>query len=109
MADIIFEIIKIIVMLAALLVARYVVPLMNEMVKDSKIRQILELTKQGVLAVQQKYSLESGETRKEMVKVFLEDFLKEKNLSLTDEQVEILIEAAVKQMKMEQEKAQAGK
>ncbi len=105
MADIIFEVIKIVVMLAALLVARYVVPWMNEMVKDSKTRQILEWTKQGVLAVQQMYYAETGETRKEMVKVFLEDFLKEKNVSLTEEQVSILIEAAVKQMKIEQEKA----
>ena len=104
MADIIFEVIKIVVMLTALLVARYVVPWMNEMVQDAKTRQILEWTKQGVLAVQQMYYAETGETRKEMVKVFLGDFLKEKNVTLTDEQVSMLIEAAVKQMKMELDK-----
>ena len=109
MTDIIFEVIKVLVMIAALMMARYVIPWLNELVKNSKTDQIIKWAKQGVLAVQQMYSGAPGPDRKIIVTKFLKQILAEKDMDLSDEQIEILIEAAVKQMKIEQEKAQAGK
>ena len=109
MTDIIFEVIKISVMIAALLLARYVVPWFNELIQDVRMKQVISWAQQGVLAAQQVHSAESGKDRKDIVTKFLKEILAEKNLALSDEQIDTLIEAAVKQMKIEQEKAEAGK
>lgn len=109
MSEIIFEVIKVTVMVMALLIARYIVPLVKEMIQDVKIKQVLTWAKQGVLAAQQVHSAETGADRKLIVTRFLKDILIEKDIALSEEQLDTLIEAAVKEMKIEQEKAEAGK
>lgn len=109
MSEIIFEVIKVLVMVAALLIARHAIPYLNELAEDYRMKQILEWAKQGVLAAQQVYEAKTGPERKYVVTNFLKQILTEKNLALSEEQIDTLIEAAVKQMKMEQEKAASGK
>ena len=83
MSEIIFEVIKIMVMIAALLIARHVIPYLNELAEDYRMKQILEWAKQGVLAAQQLYEAKPGEERKCIVTNFLKQVLMEKNLALS--------------------------
>lgn len=43
-----------------------------------------------------------GKEKKAIVTQFLKEILQEKNIALSDKQIEILIEAAVKQMKIQE-------
>lgn len=100
MNEIIFEIVKLVVMVAALVIARYLVPFVKNKIGASKLELIAQWAKYAVLKAQQVLWSESGEDRKAYVTEFLKKLLIEKNISISDEQLDILIEAAVKQMKI---------
>lgn len=102
MNEIIFEIIKVIVMVTALIIARYLIPLVKEKIGTDKMKQIEKWTRYAVLKAQQVLWEESGEDKKTYVTEFLKELLIAKNIALSEEQLDILIEAAVKQMKIEE-------
>lgn len=102
MNDILFELLKLIVMIAVLLVMRYAIPWLRARIGAEKIAEIEKWAKKAVLMAQQVYWNKSGEERKEIVTEFLREMLIAKNISISGEQLEILIEAAVKQMKIEE-------
>ena len=89
-------------MVLALVIARYLVPWLKQKVGAEKISEISMWAKQTVLMVQQVYKDWKGEDKKAFVTEYLKKILTAKNISLTDEQLDILIEAAVKQMKMQE-------
>lgn len=91
MNEIIFEIVKLVVM---------VVPFVKNKIGASKLELIAQWAKYAVLKAQQVLWSESGEDKKAYVTEFLKKLLIEKNISISDEQLDILIEAAVKQMKI---------
>lgn len=100
MDEIIFEVIKIIVMVAAIVVARYLVPWIKEKIGADKLAQIEKWTKYAVEMAQQVHWSETGEDKKSIVTKFLKEILTAKNIALSDEQLDVLIEAAVKEMKI---------
>ena len=102
MNDILFELLKLIVMIAVLLVMRYAIPWLRARIGAEKIAEIEKWAKKAVLMAQQVYWNKSGEERKEIVTEFLREMLIAKNISISGEQLEILIEAAVKQLKIEE-------
>jgi len=102
MDEIVFEIIKVIVMVVTLIVARYLVPWIKEKIGVDKLVQIEKWTKYAVLKAQQVLWEESGVDKKAYVTEFLQELLAEKNIALSDEQLDVLIEAAVKQMKIDE-------
>ena len=102
MSEIVFEIIKLIVMLAALIIARYLVPWLKEKIGAEKLAQIEKWTKYAVEMAQQVYWPQSGEDRKAIVTEFLREILIAKNISISEGQLDVLIEAAVKEMKMQE-------
>ena len=102
MNDILFELLKLIVMIAVLLAMRYAIPWLRARIGAEKIAEIEKWAKKAVLMAQQVYWNKSGEERKEIVTEFLREMLIAKNISISGEQLEILIEAAVKQMKIEE-------
>lgn len=102
MDEIIFEVIKIIVMVAALVVARYLVPWMKEKIGTDKMAQIEKWATYAVEMAQQVHWSKPGEDRKAIVTEFLKEILIAKNISISDEQLDVLIEAAVKEMKMQE-------
>jgi LL-H family phage holin len=101
-SDIIFELLKIVVMLAVLVFARYIIPYVQKRIGKENTELIAQWAKYAVLKAQQVLYSESGEDRKAYVTEFLKQLLIEKNISISDEQLDILIEAAVKQMKIEE-------
>lgn len=109
MNDILFELLKLIVMIAVLLVMRYAIPWLRARIGAEKIAEIEKWAKKAVLMAQQVYWNKSGEERKEIVTEFLREMLIAKNISISGEQLEILIEAAVKQMKIEEDRNTVSK
>ncbi len=102
MNDIIFEIVKVVVMVAALVITRYLVPWLKEKIGADKLAVAEKWARYAVLKAQQALWAESGKDRKAYVTEFLKEILIAKNIALSDEQLDVLIEAAVKQMKIEE-------
>lgn len=100
MDEIIFEVVKVVVMIAALVIARYLVPWIKEKIGADKLAQIEKWTKYAVEMAQQVHWTETGEDKKAIVTKFLKEILTAKNIALSDEQLNVLIEAAVKEMKI---------
>ena len=107
MNEIVFEIIKVIVMLVALVIARYLVPWLKEKIGADKLAEAEKCVKYAVLKAQQVLWEESGPDKKAYVTEFLKEILTAKNITLSDEQLDVLIEAAVKQMKIAENTATA--
>lgn len=102
MNDVLFELLKLIVMIAVLLIMRYAIPWIRSRIGAEKMAEIEKWAEKAVLMAQQVYWEKSGEERKEIVTKFLQEMLIAKNISISEEQLNILIEAAVKQMKIEE-------
>lgn len=101
-SEVVFEILKVAVMLAALLVSRYIIPWIKSKADAEKLALAAEWTGKAVLSVQQVLGDDaSGAAKKNAVAKFLADLMAEKNIHLTTDQIETLIEAAVKEMKMQ--------
>lgn len=100
MNDILFEALKLLVMAMALVVTRYLIPWIKAQIDNQKMQTITEWAKNAVLSTQQVLWAKPGVDRKAEVTRFLKKMLIAKNISISDEQLDILIEAAVKQMKI---------
>ncbi len=100
MNEFIFEVIKVIVMIAALVITRYLVPWLKEKIGQGKLAQIEKWARYAVEMAQQVHWSQPGEDRKALVIEFLKEILTSKNISISDEQLDVLIESAVKEMKM---------
>ena len=100
MDEIIFEAVKVVVMVAALIITRYLVPWLKEKIGADRMAQIEKWARYAVEMAQQVHWSKPGEDRKAIVTEFLREILIAKNISISDEQLNVLIEAAVKEMKM---------
>ena len=58
---------------------------------------------QAVLAAEQCHQAQSGAERKAIVTRFIKELLAQKNLALSDDEIDVMIEAAVKQMNVAKE------
>lgn len=102
MSDICFEGLKILVMVAVLVLTRYVLPWVKSKADSEKLNLVTQWAYKTVLMVQQTMKTTDGKEKKAIVTQFLKEILQEKNITLSDAQIEILIEAAVKQMKLQE-------
>lgn len=102
MSDICFEGLKILVMVAVLVLTRYVLPWVKSKADSEKLNLVAQWAYKAVLMAQQTMKATDGKEKKAIVTQFLKEFLQEKNIALSDTQIEILIEAAVKQMKIQE-------
>lgn len=100
MNEILFETLKLVVMVATLIVVRYFIPLIKARIDDQKLQTISKWAEKAALSTQQLLWAKPGTDRKAEVTKFLKELLIAKNISISDEQLNILIEAAVKQMKI---------
>lgn len=101
MTEIIFEVLKLLVMALALIATRYLIPLLREKISAEKLADVEKWTKYAVLKAQQVMWESSGMKKKQYVAEFVREVIEYNNLNLTSEQIDILIESAVKQMKIE--------
>lgn len=96
MDELLFTIIKLLVIVVVTAVMRYGIPLLKEILENTKMSKIVKWVKQAVDAAEQKIKESgSGPEKKAIVTEFLKEILKEKNIALSDTQLDALIEAAV--------------
>ncbi len=109
MNDIIFEALNLIVMICAAIFTAYVIPYIRSTVGDKKLQDIADWTERAVLFAQQTMSAQSGADRKAYVLEYLTRYAHEQKIPITDEQINILIESAVKSLRLEENKGQTIK
>lgn len=101
MNDLVMEILKVIVMLAVLLVTRYLVPWIRAKIGAEQLKEVKTWVNAAVLMAQQVYDAKPGAERKAIVVDMIRKMLLKKNIDISEEQLDTLIEAAVKAMKMQ--------
>ena len=103
MNDIVFELIKSLVVIAIMVLVRYAIPVLKSKAKSSNLEWLYDWAVYAVKAAQQTYAGNGmGPTKKAIVKEFLQELTREYNVSITDPQLENLIESAVYAMKQEE-------
>ena len=107
-----FEILKLVVMLTIAIIAfvgeRYAIPLIKAHMDEAAFESAKQWASLAVLSADQVLQKQTGQDRKAYVTKYLKELLTAKNISLTDEQIDILIESAVKEMKMAEKQATIG-
>lgn len=102
MNDILYTILQLATMLIAALIARYVIPWLKEKIGEQRLDEIAAWAVWAVdWAEQIIVTPGSGAQRKTMVTDFLMDVIEKKGIPLTEDQLEVLIESAVRQMNNE--------
>lgn len=96
MNQILFEILRAVVIISIIVVVRYVVPWIKEHTDIAKNTIIMDIVKAAVQYAEQTITGEgTGATKKAIVMEFLRKQLIAKNLSISDEQLNALVESAV--------------
>lgn len=97
-----FKILEIVITVIACAVATFLIPWLKNKIGADKVDQIVNWVKQAVLFAQQTMWNENGENRKAYVIKFVKEMCDKYHVNITEEQINVLIEAAVKQMKIDQ-------
>lgn len=109
MNEIIYEVVRAVLVISIMVVVRYAVPYLKSKINGTELEWIYAWAVKAVKAAEQTTSGEhTGSVKKAIVKEFLQNVAKEKNLSITDEQLENLIESAVYAMKQEDARNEAN-
>ncbi len=102
MNEILFELMKLFVMVMVIVVTCYIIPWIRGKIGQDRLDEIAKWVNAAVLMAQQVYSAKTGAERKAIVIDMLRNILTAKNISISDDQLDLLIEAAVKAMKMKE-------
>lgn len=99
MNDLTFNILKIIVSVCTVLVVTYLVPFLRDKVKTTKFYEIVDMVNISVRAAEQTIvGSGMGAIKKENVITAMNDWLSDRGVKMTEEQISQLIEAAVYNM-----------
>lgn len=101
MRDISIEVVKLALMILAAVLTRYVIPWIKAKTQNEVMHSVIDWTFQAVFAAEQTHQAGTGPERKAIVTRFIKQVLEAKNISLSDEEIDTIIEAAVKQMNNE--------
>ena len=82
------------------MVARYLVPWLEVNIDHQKFNEVVTWVNQAVMCAQQLMSDAEGAEKKQTVMIFLRRLMEDKGIEITDEQLDTLIESAVKQLKI---------
>lgn len=93
MDEILFELLRCVIIVVCLVITRYVVPCLKQMIDERQDEVLNELVQVAVQYAEQCYK--TGKEKKEIVTEFLKTQLLAKNITITDEQLNALIESAV--------------
>ena len=94
MNSILFEILKAVVILAVILLTRYAVPYLKQILENSKHEWLVKWVDVAVKSAEQ--TIKDGEKdKKTIVTEFIKSQLIKKNISISDDQLDNLIESAV--------------
>ena len=101
----IFQIILTLIPVLGSILTLYVIPFIKEKIGNEKLAKYEEWTKLAVQSAEMMFKAQGmGADKKAYVVKFLNEKFNKKKVVITKEQIEILIEACVKQMKLEESK-----
>ena len=96
MNDILYEVVKAVVIVAVMAFVRYFIPFAKTTVEHSKYKWVADLVESAVKAAEQQIAeSHAGESKKSLAVAFVKGVLAENHVSISDEQIDALIEAAV--------------
>ena len=104
MDETLFHIIELVITIIAAITARYLVPWLKAKLSADQIATLRTITEVAVLAAQQLHGNEPGGDRKRFAIAYIRDFCADHGISISGRQLDALIEAAVKTMKIESAK-----
>ena len=104
MDEILFEVLRCVIIVVCLVITRYVIPYLKQMIDKQQNEVLNALVQVAVQYAEQCY--ETGKEKKEIVTEFLKTQLLAKNITITDEQLNALIESAVYILKQNSLKGQ---
>lgn len=93
-----------VVIAAILMVTKYGIPALKQIAEGTKLESVIKYASEFVKAAEQTMSKLTGTERKAWVTEILRGILTAKNISLTDQQLDAIIEAAVFNMNKEKTK-----
>ena len=94
-----FEIVKVALMAIVAGVTIYVIPLIKNRIGNEKLEYLDRWVLNAVMWAEQVLTASDGAEKKEAVMNVLKKIRDEKKIDITDEQIEILLEAAVQAIK----------
>ena len=98
---------EIIVVAIVIAISRFVIPCALNYVQNSNLNAAAQWVKFAVLKAEQVFSEYTGKEKKEYVEQFVHETLQKLKIDITSDQVDTLIESAVKQMNIEKQKMQS--
>lgn len=99
MNDLTFHLLKIVISVCSALIAYYLIPILKNKLKDDKYAKLLEMIDIAVRAAEQTTKgLKMGPVKKEEVMTFMTEWANNVGISITQDQLSQLIEAAVFEM-----------
>ena len=102
--EIVKYIVEGVIALILIIVSRYLIPLIKNKIGDDQFTKLAGWVKFAVLKAEQVLTAETGEQKKEYVISFIDEVLAENKINVTAEQLDVLIESAVKEMNIAQNK-----
>ena len=104
MNEILFDLLVVVVSVCVILVTRTVILYLHEQLKGSKYSSFLDEIDKAVRAAQQSpYIKPIGTEKKSYVTKYMAEWLEKNNMKISADQLDMLIEAAVYSMKLEDE------
>lgn len=101
MNDLTFNILKIVITIATVVLSAVVIPLLKEKLTDSRYQRLLEMVEITVRAAEQTIGSGQGAIKKDEVVKFVTEWMYSHGISITQEQLDQLIECAVYNLKLE--------
>ena len=103
MNDVLFEILKAVVVLVIVLLTRYAIPWIKMQAESTKYAWVVQCAELAVRSAEQTIiGHKTGPEKKAIVTKYLKEQLRQKNSSTSDEQIKTLSEAAGYTLKQEQ-------
>ena len=102
MNEVLFEVLKAVVILFVILVARYGIPFLKEKLEDTKYSWVVKWVGIAVRSAEQTIlGNKTGAEKKAIVVDFIRTLLIKKNIAISEEQLNTLIESAVFELNKE--------
>ena len=98
MNEVIYSLIRLIVVAAVLLITRYAIPYLKNSIEAQKLDAICGWATKAVRCAEQVLTDASGPEKKAIVTEFLHQVLTAKHITLTEKELDTIIEAAVNVM-----------
>lgn len=92
----IFVLFRFVLLLVLAMVARYIIPYLQKLVENTELKYLRQVVNDAVMAAEQTISIPgAGAKKKEIVTKFIKEMLISKNISISNQQIDSLIESAV--------------